>query len=54
MKTAKNRDICEELSSQNENVNDRHMETETRTALQSGAFTTSIQAEETMRFPDPR
>ena len=35
-------------------VNDRHRETETRTALESVAFTTSIQAEETMRFPDPR
>ena len=35
-------------------VNDRHIETETRTALESGAFTTSIQAEETKRFPDPR
>ena len=35
-------------------VNDRHIETETRTALESGAFTTSIQAEETMRLPDPR
>ena len=35
-------------------VNDKHRETETRTALESGAFTTSIQAEETKRFPDPR
>ena len=35
-------------------VNDRHRETEKKTALESGAFTTSIQAEETMRFPDPR
>ena len=35
-------------------VNYRHRETETRTALESEAFTTSIQAEETMRFPDPR
>ena len=35
-------------------VNDRHMETKTRTALESGAFTTSIQAEETMKFPDPK
>ena len=35
-------------------VNDRHMETKTRTALESGAFTTSIQVEETMRFPDPK
>ena len=35
-------------------VNDRHRETETRTALEYGAFTTSIQAEETMRLPGPR
>ena len=33
--------------------NDRHMETETRTALDSGAFTTLIQGEETMRLTDP-
>ena len=35
-------------------VNDRCRETETRTALESEAFTTSIQAEKTMWFPDPR
>ena len=35
-------------------VNDRHMETETRTVLENGALTTSIQAEETMRFLNPR
>ena len=35
-------------------VNDRYMETEARTALESGAFTTSVQVEETMRLSDPR
>ena len=35
-------------------VSDRHIETKTRTVLESGALTTSIQPEETMRFPDPR
>ena len=34
-------------------LNDRDMETETRTALEIGVFRTSIQGEETM-FTDPR